>query len=142
MVLDHDPEMISMLESRGTPYTYGDASDPDLLEDLKIPHAELVISTVPDLETNLIILSAAKQKENPPTVMVLAHRITNALELYDAGADYVILPHFLGGTYAASLVRRYAKEAVDLHDIRDKHIDHLRTRMSNGQEHPEIDRLR
>jgi Kef-type K+ transport system membrane component KefB/Trk K+ transport system NAD-binding subunit len=142
MVVDHDPEMVSILASRNIPHTYGDANDPDLLEDLKISQAELVISTVPDLETNLIILSSAKRNDNAPVVIVVTHRITNALELYNAGADYVILPHFLGGTYAASLVRRYAEEIVDLRDVREKHIDHLQSRIAQGQEHPEIDRLR
>ena len=142
MVIDHDPEIISSLLSRDIPHTYGDASDPDLLDDLKVHQAELVISTIPDLETNLIILSSVKRNGNNPSVIVVAHRITNALELYGAGADYVILPHFLGGTYAASLVRQYTKEAIDLHDIRDKHIGYLQSRISNGQEHPEIDRFR
>lgn len=142
MVLDHDPEMIAQLEEKKIPHTYGDAGDPDFLDDLKVPQAELVVSTIPDLQTNLVILSSAKRNENGPTVIVVAHRITNALELYAAGADYVILPHFLGGTYASSLVRQYTKESIDLHEIRDKHIEHLQSRSLSGQEHPEIDRLR
>lgn len=143
MVVDHDPEIISRLEARNITYTYGDASDPDLLEEIKVPTAELVISTIPNLETNLIILSTAKRGgEHAPSVIVVAHRITNALELYQAGAAYVILPHFLGGSYAASLVKRYSTEALDLHDIREQHIRHLESRLKEGQEHPELDRLR
>lgn len=142
-VLDHDPEIVSMLERRNIPHVYGDANDPDLLEDLKVHQAELVISTIPDLQTNLIILSVVKRAAvRTPSVIVLAHRITNALELYEAGADYVILPHFLGGKYAASLVRRYTSEAIDLQNIRNEHIEHLHARLINDQEHPEIDRMR
>ena len=142
IVLENDPEVVGNLTVMNIPHAYGDANDPDFLEDLKIPQAELVISTVPDLETNLIILSTAKRNADGPVVMVVSHRITNALELYQAGADYVILPHFLGGTYAAGLVKKFAKEAIDLQDVRKKHIKHLTSRASNGFEHPQIERYR
>jgi len=143
LVLDHDPEVIADLQRSNVPTEYGDANDPDFLEDFKVPQAELVVSTVPDLLTNLIVLSCAKRKgSDGPVVIVVAHRITNALELYEAGADYVILPHFLGGSYAASLVRKFTKEAVDLKEVRDKHIEHLRVRATHGHDHPQIDRFR
>lgn len=142
LVLEHDPETIEQLEKEGVEYRYGDASDPDFLEDMKISKAELVISTVPDLETNRIILSVAKRNGKGPVVLSVAHRISNALELYKAGADYVILPHFLGGNYAASLLRRHTKGEVDLSDIREKHISQLKDRLAYGHEHPQIERLR
>jgi voltage-gated potassium channel Kch len=95
LVVDHDPEITAALLKQGIPHEYGDANDPDLLEDLKIQKADLVVSTVPDFETNLIVLATAKQGDKGPVVVVVSHRISNALELYKAGADYVILPHFL-----------------------------------------------
>jgi Kef-type K+ transport system membrane component KefB/voltage-gated potassium channel Kch len=141
-VLDHDPETIGQLAHESVPHEYGDANDPDLLDDLRIAHAELVVSTVPDLETNLVILSSAKRDGKGPVVIVAAHRIHNALELYEVGADYVILPHFLGGSYAASLVKRFTRDAVELQDIREKHISQLRSRASHGHEHPQFEHLR
>jgi Kef-type K+ transport system membrane component KefB len=141
-VLDHDPEVIGRLAHDGVPHEYGEANDPDLLEDLRVPQAELIVSTIPDLDTNLVILSVAKRIAKGPVVIVAAHRIHHALELYAAGADYVILPHFLGGSYAASLVKRFTRDAVELQDIRDKHISQLRTRAGHGQEHPEFEHSR
>lgn len=143
LVIDHDPEVVEGLAVKKVPHEYGDANDPDLLEELKVNQAELVVSTVPDLETNLIILSSVKRNpNNAPIVMVVAHRITNALELYEAGADYVILPHFLGGTYAASLLKKLSKDATELKGIRKEHINHLQTRVSQGHEHPELEKYR
>ncbi|HYC79829.1 MAG TPA: cation:proton antiporter [Candidatus Binatia bacterium] len=142
LVIDHDPEVIGLLSNDKIPHEYGDASDPDLLDELKINSAELVVSTVPDLETNLVILSCAKREGKGPIVMVVAHRINNALELYQAGADYVILPHFLGGSYAASLVRKFTKDAAELQDLRNEHISALQERASHGHDHPQLDRLR
>lgn len=141
-VLDHDPEHIGRLSLEKIPHEYGDASDPDLLDDLRISEAELVVSTVPELETNLIILGTAKRGGKGPVVIVVSHRIQHALELYEAGADYVVLPHFLGGSYAASLVKRFTRDAVELQDIRSKHISQLHTRIRHGDDHPQLDRSR
>ena len=71
MVIEHDPEAIEALEAHEIPYIYGDASDPDLLEDTKLHDAELVISTAPDLTTNRIVLSVAKRSDKNPLVILV-----------------------------------------------------------------------
>lgn len=142
LVLDHDPDIISRLTSEGIRCEYGDVSDPDFLEDMKVSEAELVVSTVPDLEANHIILSVARRNTRHPLVWVVSHRINNALEMYDSGADYVIMPHFLGGRYAASILHKYQTGKVEISDIREKHISQLKERVTHGQDHPQIDRLR
>jgi Kef-type K+ transport system membrane component KefB/Trk K+ transport system NAD-binding subunit len=136
VVVDHDPEITKSLAAATIPTEYGDANDPDLLDDLKVNDAEIVVSTIPDLETNLVVLSCAKRGGTGPAVILVAHHVEDALELYRAGADYVILPHFLGGSYAARLVRRVTKEALDIRDVRDDHIKHLHSRMNAGHTHP------
>jgi Kef-type K+ transport system membrane component KefB len=51
VVIDHDPDTIKRLSAASIPHEYGDANDPDLLDDLKISKMELVVSTAPELET-------------------------------------------------------------------------------------------
>lgn len=142
LVIDQDPEVIEQLAKDKIPHEYGDAGDPDFLEEIQIGKAELIVSTVPDLETNLIILSHAKRGAQDPVVVVVSHHVTNALELYNAGADYVILPHFLGGNYAASLVQKFTKGAKKLQSVRTEHIAYLQSRAEHGHEHPQLERLR
>lgn len=141
-VIEHDPESLDVLKTLGVPYRYGDASDPDFLEDMKLSEAQLVISTVPDVITNRLVLAVAKRGAHSPVVWAVAHRISNALELYAAGADYVILPHFLGGKYATSLLNRHTKGEVILEKVREKHITQLQERVTYGHEHPQIERMR
>lgn len=141
-VIEHDPETIDYLKKNDISFQFGDASDPDFLEDMKISESKLIISTVPDLETNIIILSVSKRREKKPTVIVVAHRISNALKLYESGADYVILPHFLGARYAAALLKRYSRGEADLTEIRELHIHQLKDRADQGHEHPQIEKLR
>ena len=137
-VIDHDPEVIRALTDADIPAEYGDANDPDLLVELRVNDAEIVVSTTPDMETNLLLLSTAKRAKKSPAILCVAHGVSDALELYNAGADYVILPHFLGGSFAARLVRRYTKEALDIQNIRDEHIKHLQARISAGHEYPRL----
>ncbi len=142
LVVDHDPEVISQLEKEKVPHIYGDVGDPDFLEEIKASQAKLIVSTAPDLQTNLIILSCARRLGRRPAFVAVAHRTSNALALYEAGADYVILPHFLGSAHAASLVGRYSKDMTKLQTVRNKHIINLQTRIFRGHDHPEVDRAR
>lgn len=136
LVIEHDPDVIRKLEDSAINVAYGDASDPDLLDDLRVNQAELVVSTVPDINTNFVVLSCAKKKgKKGPIVIVVANQIDEALELYSAGADYVVLPHFLGGSFAASLVQKFTKEALELQDVRQQHINQLQNRESHRYDH-------
>jgi len=127
LVIDHNPEVIDNLMKNKIPYEYGDANDPDLLNDIKINQAELVVSTIPDLETNMLLLSTAQRAVKKPFVMLVAHYANHALQLYEAGADYVILPHSISGEYATSLVRKLNKKAGGIASLRSNHISRLRS---------------
>ncbi len=140
LVLEHDPEITSLLAHARIPHEYGDVGDPDFLEELEIRQASLIVSTVPDIAVNRLVLSAAKRENSDPITMLVAHRIDDALELYESGADYVILPHFLGGEYATELVRKFTDHATKLHTLRSEHIESLRERMKLRHEHPQFHR--
>ncbi len=138
LVVEHDPEIIEQLIRDKVPYEFGDAGDPDFLDELNVPQASLVVSTVPELETSRMVLAAAKRDNKDTVVMLVAHRIQEALELYDAGADYVVLPHFLGGSHATALVRKFTEHAAKLQGIRERHIADLLERAAQHHEHPEL----
>lgn len=142
IVIEHDPEIIGQLSQDKIEHIYGDASDPDLLDELKMHDGELVVSTAPDLETNLIILSSIKRDGRGPMVMMVSHRATNALTLYEAGADYVLLPHFIGGSYGTSLISKFTENAIHLKSVREEHIEYLKSRTSSAFEHPGLEKLR
>jgi Kef-type K+ transport system membrane component KefB/Trk K+ transport system NAD-binding subunit len=138
VVVDHDPEVVTGLLRDGVEVLYGDAGNLDLLRELRVGNAELVISTVPNLDTNLLILEEARKGSSAVPVVAVAHSIHNALTLYEAGATYVILPHFLGGKHAASLVKEFAHDLATMKRIRREHIAHLKTRAARGHEHPAL----
>jgi len=136
LVVDYSPDIIADLEKRGIACAFGDAGDLDFLESLDLSSTELVVSTIPDTEANILIHRAVKAKNPDAVVMVLAHRIKDALSHYDEGVDYVILPHFLGGKYAAELILKFKDDKSRYKTLRREHIEHLKLRVHLGHEHP------
>ena len=57
-------------------------------------------------------------------------------KLYDAGADYVILPHFLGGEHTANLITKIRINKIDIIEERKKQIITLKERKGIGHKHP------
>ncbi|MEK6812218.1 MAG: cation:proton antiporter [Nanoarchaeota archaeon] len=140
LVVDYDPDTISNLNKLGVPALYGDVGDEGLLSDLPLDKLQLAVSTVPEVETNEILVRAVKEA-NPSAVVILrAHTIEDAMRLYQEGADYVLTPHFLGGEYLAEMIKDTKVDTDDYKKEREKHIKMLKERFARGQEHPFIEK--
>lgn len=99
LVVEFDPEIIKKLKRAGYHYLFGDISDPEIFESAKVQNAELVISTSPDIEDNLVLLTEMRGVEKRPKVVVRAETEHEAETLYKEGADYVLFPHLTSGQY-------------------------------------------
>ncbi|MFT4310306.1 MAG: cation:proton antiporter [Candidatus Woesearchaeota archaeon] len=111
LVIDHNPDTVKTLKKRSIPSIYGDASNAEFISECDFRDVQLVICTVPDIEANELILLTAKQDNAQAMVIVTASQVDTALELYEKGADFVIVPHFLGGQYITSLIKDDKPEA-------------------------------
>lgn len=136
LVVDHNPELVQRLESEGIDVMYGDATNVDFLDSIDMSKTNLVVSTIPNPEANILIKNTIKAIHPRATVMVVSHKVDEALAHYDHGVDYVILPHFLGGQYAAQLVVKLHEDPHKRMQVRDSHIRKLQKRKEMGHEHP------
>ena len=136
LVVDHDPDTVRMLTEEGIDAEYGDASDVDLLSSIDVSKTELVISTIPDTETNLLINRSVKARNSDVVIIVIAHRVGDALSHYEDGVDYVVLPHFLGGKYASDIMVKFGTDRSRYATLKSEHIKHLKVRLAAGHEHP------
>lgn len=136
LVVDYNPEIITKMAKEGYHCVYGDVSDDEILEKMDLGRIKLLISTVPELNDNLLLVKLTKKKNRTARVIVTASEIDDALALYKAGADYVIMPHFLGGEHASHLIEQVRKRQVKLDSEKDLHISHLKKRKEIGHEHP------
>lgn len=139
LVVDYNPDIIKRLKSRGINVVYGDASNIEFVSEFNLEKVKLFISTIPDFEISLLLLENLRSKNERATVILTANNIDNALELYKEGADYVILPHFLGGDYVSTLIESYQDNLSDLLKEKVKHINELKERKGYGIEHPKYE---
>lgn len=104
IVVDFDPDIIKRLKDNSTPAMFGDISDPDIQERVGFDRAKMVISTVPDLEDNLLLIEGLTHANRKAKVVVIAFEAEHAKKLYKAGADYVVLPHLTSGHHLAKIL--------------------------------------
>ena len=140
LVVDFNPDTISNLKKLGIPSVYGDVDDEALLEELPLKNLKIVVSTIPELETNELILKKIKTANKNTIVTLRAHSIEDAMQLYKEGADYVLTPHFLGGEYLAEMIREIKINPEGYKKEREKHITMLKQRFARGQDHPFVEK--
>ncbi len=105
VVVDFDPGVVEQLkDDTNLKVVYGDMADEDLYEELNFKKSELIVSTVPDCEDNLLLLEYLCHDKTPPITVLLASNTYDAEILYKAGADLVVIPHSVGGEYLASVL--------------------------------------
>ena len=105
IVVDFNPTVVKKLKGRGVPVIYGDIVDPEIQELASLKFARLVICTIPDVFDSAVVLEYVKQNNPAAKVIVNAESDWGGLKLYEEGADYVLLPHFLSGQQLAVLIR-------------------------------------
>lgn len=137
LVVDFDPKVIKQLTKEKINCRYGDAEDSEFLEELNLGESKMIISTIPDHETNEFLLTKIKQLNKKVAVILISYDIDNALSLYKAGADYIIMPHFIGGHFAAMLAHKHWPNVQNFRHEKKKQVKYLRERKKLGHKHPQ-----
>lgn len=101
LVVDFNPAIVEKLKKRGVNALYGDVSDTEILDVAGVDRAKLVVSTVPTYEDSIALLDRVKRTNPKARVILTGESEDDALRLYEQGADYVLLPHFIGGLQLA-----------------------------------------
>jgi Kef-type K+ transport system membrane component KefB/voltage-gated potassium channel Kch len=125
VVVDYDPEVIDLIESRKLNYLYGDATDVELLEEAGIEHAKLIVSTIAEHQTNMILLNYLRAKNPSAIVVIHADDPYEAAKLYEAGASYVILPHYIGSEKVSEFISKSGLAKSAFRKQRVRHLDYL-----------------
>ena len=125
LVVDYNPEIIKALINKKISCLYGDFIHEEILNKVNLKNAEIVISTVPDFEDNMHLIRKMDKLNKETIVVVIASRISEALDLYKQGADFVILPKFIGGEIASSIISKARKNKEWLKEIKKDHKKRL-----------------
>lgn len=125
VVVDYDPEVIETLERQHITHVYGDATDYELLEELGVGKAEMIVSILPGHTTNRELLKYYL-KHNPDGIFIChATSYDDAAEYYQLGASYVMLPHFIGTEKMNAFIRTHGNDKAAFDNYRRNHIIRL-----------------
>ncbi len=122
LVVDYNPEIIDHLETQGIRHAFGDMTDEEFLEEINASSAEIVVSTLDNLPANLLLLRYLKRHSPKISFICHASDYEDAAELYDHGASYVSLPHYIGSERISNFLKRHGVSHKALSRYRDRHL--------------------
>ena len=125
LVVDYDPTVIELLQRERIPAMYGDATDAEMLEEIGIQNAKLIVSTITDFGTNEELMKHLNFYNPDALVVCNAASYEEALQLYELGCSYVMIPHYAGSERLSTLIEKNGIERKHFDRWRSKHLQHL-----------------
>lgn len=122
IVVDYNPDVIDLLDKQHIESLYGDATDPELLEELHISKARLIVSTITDPQINLSLVHYISRRNKHAVIICHADDHNQAADLYELGATYVMLPHFIGSERMGQFLHRNGLNKKKFAEHREKHM--------------------
>lgn len=136
LVVDFNPDTILDLARKKVDCRYGDASDSELLNDLNLDKVKMVVSTIPNFDTNFLLVHKIRKHNKKAIIIIVSHDINEAMKLYRAGATYILMPHFLGGSHTSAMIEEFGFNSSKFLKKKVEHISHLKKRRQLGHNHP------
>lgn len=127
-VVDFNPVSIKKMQAADIPFRFGDAEDVEFLQEIGLPQARIVVSTIPDFKVNKMLVSYYRRFNSEGIILVISHDIKEAKELYLQGATYVVMPHYLGAHHASNMIADFAFDMEKFDKERNKHLHSIAKR--------------
>jgi Kef-type K+ transport system membrane component KefB len=118
IVVDFNPDIIRDMEDNNILSLFGDIGDPEIQERAYLDTANLIITTIPDLKDNLVLLDALKKINRRAKIIAFARSSEEEKILYKEGADYVVVPHFSGGQHIAQIIQNNTIDSQKLLELK------------------------
>ncbi len=131
IVVDYNPRVILELSKKRINCVYGDASDKEFIDELQLDKTKLVISTIPDMDSSLTIKERLDEVKSSAVFIATSEHINDAIDLYKAGADYVIVPQVLGGECASTIVQAFHTNKKKYKQAGRENIKELQKRLKD-----------
>ncbi|MBS3061653.1 MAG: cation:proton antiporter [Candidatus Diapherotrites archaeon] len=106
LVIEQDPDIVQKMIRRKIPSIYSSRNNVTVLDKVGFEKAAILVVTIPDHRTALNMVMFARKRNSGLTIFARAHKLSEAIELYDAGADRVILPQVMASNYCLQEIRR------------------------------------
>ncbi|PIZ95359.1 MAG: hypothetical protein COX81_00970 [Candidatus Magasanikbacteria bacterium CG_4_10_14_0_2_um_filter_37_12] len=131
-VVDFNPDIIDRLKHRGINCYFGDAADVEFLEGLSLEKSKMVISTIPEPDDQLTLVKHIRKMTKKTLIIANLYHNTFLDDLYEAGTDYVMMPHLLGGRWISDILKNYAWTSQTLKDLKKEQRREMKLRFTVG----------
>ncbi|MFT4250285.1 MAG: cation:proton antiporter [Candidatus Woesearchaeota archaeon] len=128
LIIDFDPEIVLTLQQQQKNALLGDAHDVELYEELRLDQVHTVVSTITDEQATRLLLRQVRKRNQKATIIVAATQPQEALDLYEEGADYVIIPHLVGGNHATIMLDMLGEDVEAFLEKKLSHVEELKRR--------------
>lgn len=125
VVVDFNPEIISQLRSAGYNAVFGDISDPEVVAELELGRAKLIVITDPDVGDSTSLIQKAREENYKGPIVAATYWIHDAIRLYEMGADYAVVPETIGGKHIARVLADNWENLGQIKKEKSKHFEEL-----------------
>jgi voltage-gated potassium channel len=112
LIVENNQKVIEELENKEKLYIDGDAAEDETILKMSVESASTIITTFHADANNIYVTLAARELNKDIKIISRASETANVSKLKLAGADHVIIPEDIGGSYIASMVS--GKDAVKI----------------------------
>lgn len=117
VVIEQNPEIVRELSQEGIYCRYGDAENEEILRKIGLYKADLAVITIPYNDTACFITRRAKRFNPVIKVFARAHTVKEAENLYNAGADFVVVPEFDSSEKVIKRLEEFFKRKKFLNNV-------------------------
>lgn len=131
LVVDEHPAIINHLNTQWINCLYGDAMDLEFLREINLSGTKMILSTIRDSDVNIAILKVLKEKKSDLILVCIANHIHEAISLYEKGADYVIMPHYIGADHTSIMLEEFGLDVEKFLKNKSQQVESLKKKSND-----------
>ncbi|MFA6525199.1 MAG: cation:proton antiporter [Patescibacteria group bacterium] len=114
--IDFDPLAVALLRKEKIPFYFGDVADVEFLENLPIANSKMIVMTIPAVDDQISFIKFIRKFNSKVLIIGNAYHRPDAKVLYEHGANFVMMPHLVGGQWISKILRnkRWDKKTLSI----------------------------
>jgi len=126
IVVDISPDKIEHLLKKNINAICGDINNEEILHQINIEGAKLIVSTLPRFDTTMQFIKTIKKINSKVPIFTVANRKEQVIELYNEGADLVITPKVLESNLLLEKIGEYMFSKKDVLNYKFEYLAYLK----------------
>jgi possible sodium/proton antiporter len=105
--------------------------DLEFLREINLSGTKMILSTIRDSDVNIAILKVLKEKKSDLILVCIANHIHEAISLYEKGADYVIMPHYIGADHTSIMLEEFGLDVEKFLKNKSQQVESLKKKSND-----------